>query len=71
MQTIVEQYCRKVDRAGEEIQVTRVADQKTMFVEQSGDSGRMIMLSEFKVDGASYWAGYSSRSQTVYVSLTA
>ena len=71
MLTIVEQYCRKVDRAGEEIQVTRVADHKTMFVEQSGNSGRMITLSEFKVDGASYWAGYSSRSQTVYISLAA
>lgn len=71
MQTIVEQYCRELDQADEEIKVTRIADHKTMFVEQSGDSGRTIMLSEFKVDGASYWAGYSSRSQTMYISLAA
>jgi hypothetical protein len=71
MRTIVEQFSRKLDRAGEEIKVTQVADHKTMFVEQSGDSGRTIMLSEFKVDDASYWAGYSSRSQTVYISLAA
>jgi hypothetical protein len=72
MLTIVEQYSRKIDRPGAEIKITRVADRKTMFVEQQpGDNGRTIMLSEYKVDGATYWAGYSSRSQTVYISQSA
>jgi hypothetical protein len=69
--TIVERYCRKLNLADDEIKVTRVADRKTMFVEQIGDSGRTITMSEFKVDGAVYWAGYSSRSQTVYISQAA
>jgi len=69
--TIVERYCRKIDSKDDEIKVTRVASQKTMFVEQSGDSGRAITLSECKVDGVTYWAGYSSRSQTVYLSQAA
>lgn len=71
MLTIVERYCRKTNLEGDEIKVTRVADRKTMFVEQSEDGGRAITLSECKVDGVTYWAGYSSRSQTVYLSLAA
>jgi len=51
-----------------EIKITRVPDWKTVFVEQSGEIGRSIIMTEYKVDGKSYWAGYSLRSQTVYVS---
>ena len=69
--TIVQHYCRKIDLEDREIQVKRIADRKSVFVEQSSDSGRAIMLSEYKVDGATYCAGYSSRSQTVYISLAA
>jgi hypothetical protein len=71
MLTIVENYSRKLDLETNDIKITRVADKKSVFVEQSGDSGRAIMLSEYKVDGATYYAGYSSRSQTVYISLAA
>jgi hypothetical protein len=69
--TIVEQYCRKVDSTFKEITVTRVANWKTVFVEQIGESGRAVMMNEYKVDGVICWAGYSSRSQTVYISLSA
>jgi hypothetical protein len=68
---IVENFCRKTDSKDDEIKVTRIADQKTVFVEQIGDSGRAIMLSVCKVDGVTYCAGYSSRSQMVYISLAA
>ena len=51
--------------------VTRVADQKTVFVEQVDGAGRAIMMDKYEVDGATYWAGYSSRSETVYISLSA
>lgn len=54
-----------------EITVKRVQDRKTTYVEQSGESGRSIMMNEYKVDGKTYWAGYSSRSQIVYISLAA
>jgi len=69
MLTIVEHYCRKIGLEDNDIKITRVADKKSVFVEQGGDSGRAIMMSEYKVDGAVCWAGYSSRSQTVYISL--
>jgi len=71
MLTIVEHYCRKIAPEENGIKVTRVADKKSVFVEQGGDSGRAIMMSEYKVDGALCWAGYSSRTETVYISLAA
>ena len=70
MLAIVEHYCRKIDLEDNDIKVTRVADKKSVFVEQVGDGGRSIMMSEYKVDGITYFAGYSSRSQTVYISQT-
>ena len=71
MLTIVEQYCRKIASTFIDVKVTRIANWKTMFVEQTGESGRAVMLTEYKVDGATCWAGYSTRSKTVYISLTA
>ncbi len=68
---IVEQYSRKSEAGYGDIKVTRVPDQKTMFVEQVDDVGRAIMLDRFQVNGATYWAAYSSRSETVYISLAA
>jgi len=69
MMKIVEQYSRYSDAEDGEIKVMRVPDWKTVFVEKIGEVGRSIILTEYKVDGKIYWAGYSSRSQTVYVSL--
>lgn len=68
---IVEKHIRKIDAANGDITVTQIADRKTVFVEQIEDQGRVVMLSEYKVDGATYWAGFSSRSQTVYISQAA
>jgi len=48
-----------------------VQDRKTTYVEPNGESGRSIMMNEYKVGGKTYWAGLSSRSQTVYISLAA
>ncbi len=71
MLAIVEQYCRKIASTDKDIKIMRIADRKTVFVEQSGESGRAVMLTEYRVDGATCWAGFSSRSQTVYISLAA
>ena len=68
---IVEAYYQKPETQYEGIQISRVADRKTVFVEQTGESGRAVMMNEYKVDGAICWAGYSSRSQTIYISLAA
>ncbi len=67
--TILEAYISSGQTEHGEITVTRVPDYKTVFIEQNSDTGRAIVLNEYKVDGKTYWAGYSSRSATVYVSL--
>ena len=65
---IIEKFSRKSEPVEGEVKVIRVPDYKTVYVEQIGEVGRAITLNEFKVDGKIYWAGYSSRSDTVFVS---
>ena len=68
---IVEHYIRKSDPEITDIKITRVADRQTMYVEQVGEesSGRAVMMSEYQIDGNTCWAGYSLRSETVYISM--
>jgi hypothetical protein len=68
---IVEQYSRKSESGYGDIKVRRIPDRKTVYVEQVDDVGRAIMMDKYQVDGATYWAGYSSRSETVYISQAA
>lgn len=65
---IVEQYSRNNEVVEGQVKITRVPDYKTVYIEQFGESGRSIVLAEYKVDGKTYWAGYSSRSDTVFIS---
>jgi hypothetical protein len=71
MLKIVEQFSRKGHTDDENVKIIRVPDRKTVFVEQIGEIGRSILFDEYKVDGKIYWAGYSSRSQSVFVSQAA
>ncbi len=71
MSNIVEQYCRKIASTSEDVKITRIANQKTMLVEKDGENGRAVMLTEYKVDGITCWAGYSLHSQTIYISMAA
>jgi hypothetical protein len=68
---IVEQFSRKSETGYGDIKVTRIPDHKTVFVEQIDGVGRAILMNKYEVDGATYWAGFSSRSETVYISLAA
>ena len=65
---IVEQFSRNTGVVEGPVKVIRVADSITMYVETIGEAGRSIFFNEYKVDGKTYWAGYSSRSDTVFVS---
>jgi len=65
---ILERFCLKNDPAEGEVKVTRVQDYKTVYIEQIGKIGRSILLNEYKVAGKTYRAGYSSQSDTVFVS---
>lgn len=68
MATIVEQYTRLGNEMAGEIKISRIPDWKSVFVENIGDSSRAIVMTEYTVDGKVYWAGFSTRSQTVYIS---
>lgn len=68
---IIESYIRTGSEQSGDIRVARIQDRKTTYVEPSGDGGRSIYMNEFKLDGKIYWVGYSSRSQTVYISMAA
>ena len=66
---IVPQYSLKNETGYDDIKVTRIPDRKTVFIEQIEGIGQAIMIDKYEVDGAIYWAGYSSRSETVSISL--
>ena len=65
---IVEGFIRNVEPVAGQVKVIQIPDYKTVYVEQVGQSGRSIMLTEYQVDGKTYWAGYSPSSATVFVS---
>jgi hypothetical protein len=71
LREMVDHYARTGSEQKGEIKLKRVQDRKTTYVEQSSEGGRSVIMNEYKVDGKTYWAGYSSRSQTVYISLAA
>ncbi len=66
----VEHFIRQDSVLSDEIKVTRIPDYKTVFIEQieKDSGGRAITMTQYTVDGVHYWAGYSHRSQTVFIS---
>jgi hypothetical protein len=69
LREMVDLFARTGNEQDGDIKVRRVQDRKTTYVEPNGESGRSVMMNEYRVDGKTYWAGFSSRSQTVYISL--
>jgi hypothetical protein len=68
MTKIVTQYSKLGSELIDEIKITRLPDWKSVFIETIDQIGRAVVLTEYKIDGKTIWAGYSSRSQTVYIS---
>ncbi|HKZ45037.1 MAG TPA: hypothetical protein VJZ78_08385 [Anaerolineales bacterium] len=65
---IVEQCSSDLDPYTGPLKIVRVPQYNTIFIEQNGNDTRSVMLSEQDVDGKTFWAGYSSYSETVYIS---
>lgn len=64
------EYFAQTGNAGDgTVKVTILPDNKTSFVEHSSGDGRSIMLDEYRVDDKIVWAGYSGRTDMVYLSL--
>jgi hypothetical protein len=68
MLKLVEQFSRNTGVVEGKMKVQQVPDSITMYVETIGEMGRSIFFNEYKVDGKTYWAGYSPRSDTFFVS---
>jgi hypothetical protein len=65
---VMENYVRTGSVIDDAVKVTCLPANKTSYIEQSGQEGRIIMLNEYKLDGKTIWATYSARSGTVYLS---
>jgi hypothetical protein len=68
MLKLVEQFSRNTGTVAGDIKVKQVPDSITMYVETIDEIGRSIFFNEYKVDEITYWAGYSPRSDTFFVS---
>ncbi len=67
---IVESFIRTGSTDDKQVKVTSLPKGKTSYVEYLGGDGRTIMLEEYRINGKIIWAGYSTRSGTVYLSFT-
>ena len=65
---VVQSFIRTGSASDEQVKVTCLPDNKTSFVEHIGEDGRSVLLDEYRMDERVIWAGFSSRSQTVYLS---
>ena len=68
---VIENYIRTGSTSDDQVNVTCLPENKTSFVERTGEDGRSVLLDEYQVDGKVIWAGYSGRSETVYLSTVA
>lgn len=62
---VVENFARTGDATDEQVTVVNLPKGKSSTIEND----RSVMLKEYKVNEKLIWAGYSSRSNTVYLSL--
>ncbi len=69
IQRVVERYIRTGSTSDDQVNVTCLPVDKTSYVERIGEDGRIILLDEYRLDGKVVWASYSTRSETVYLSL--
>ena len=65
---VVESFIRTGLADDKQVKVICLPNNKTSFVEKIGEDGRSIMLDEYRVGARIIWAGFSTRSQTVYLS---
>lgn len=65
LQRVVENFAMLGVVTDEQVNIVCIPNGKTSTIENE----RSVMLKEYKVNEKLIWAGYSSRSNTVYLSL--
>lgn len=69
LQRVVENFTKYGITTDEQVAVVCIPNGKSSTIEKIGDDGRTVMLNEYIANEKQIRAGYSSRSQTVYLSL--
>lgn len=69
LQRVVENFANNGTTTDEQVTIVCVPNGKTSAIEKIGGEGRTVMLDEYAVNQKLIRAGYSSRSNTVYLSL--
>lgn len=67
---VVENFARTGNATDDQVSVVTVPKWKSSTIEKVGNDDRTLMLDEYIVDGKTFRAAYSSRSNTVYISAT-
>ena len=65
LQRVVENFALTGNASDEQVTVVSLPNGKSSTIEND----RSVMLKEYRVNEKLIWAGYSSRSNTVYLSL--
>ncbi|MFN8398670.1 MAG: hypothetical protein U0X74_01550 [Anaerolineales bacterium] len=65
LQRVVENFARTGNASDEQVTVVSLPNGKSSTIENE----RSVMLKEYRVNEKLIWAGYSSRSNTVYLSV--
>ena len=68
IQRVIERFIRTGETQDEQVVVTRLPDNKTSHVERIDGEGRSVMLDEYRLDSHIVWAGYSTNSNTIFLS---
>lgn len=66
---VMESYINTGNAVDDQVKVISLPLDKTSYVEKIGVDGRIIMLDEYRLNGRIIRATYSTRSNTVYLSL--
>lgn len=69
LQRVVENFAQTGSITDAQVTIVCIPNGKTSTIEKIGDEGRTVMLDEYLVNQKLIRAGYSSRSNTVYLSL--
>jgi hypothetical protein len=65
---VLEQFAETGLAESEGVQVTCLPENKTSTLEKVGEENRTVLLDEYRVDGRVFWAAYSLRSNTIFLS---
>ncbi|MEW6094845.1 MAG: hypothetical protein AB1531_12870 [Chloroflexota bacterium] len=65
---VLENFARTGDVSDKLAKVIRLPNDKTSTLEQVSGEDRTVLLDEYRLEGKIFWAAYSERTRSVYLS---